>query len=171
LIFTIDSCLSVKQIFFVTISCPQESFCTPFIYQMIHCHLKTQWFRLFQKRTLLYQYTLFWNSAPVQAVNWALLIVWSGAQFQNRTYWNSSVLFWDKQKHRVFKCYLLTVYHLVDERHIRHFIHFIWHLKVFYLNTFFMSSMNAAGIHLALLLLLCCCCCCLRRRKHTNKKT
>jgi hypothetical protein len=30
---------------------------------------------------------------------WALLIVSSGAQFQNRTYWNSSVLFWDKRKH------------------------------------------------------------------------
>jgi hypothetical protein len=37
--------------------------------------------------------------------------------FQNRTYWNSSVLFWDKRKHLCFQM-LLTVYHLVDERHI-----------------------------------------------------
>jgi hypothetical protein len=39
---------------------------------------------------------------------WALLIVSSGPPFQNRTYWNSSVLFWDKRKH----CFqmLLTVY-------------------------------------------------------------
>jgi hypothetical protein len=46
-------------------------------------------------------------SSTTSSVNWQRVFVTQGASFQNRSYWYSSVLFWDNRKHRVFESQLI----------------------------------------------------------------